>query len=97
MDSVQWKGREIENPILRFLVGFCAMVLSFVALMAAMLAIPLSVIMGVLGVLVMAVLIPVSFPLHLVLRLLGRKGFLSTGESEGFSYVIDTDAFRKAP
>ena len=35
-----------------------------------------------------------SVPLHLILRALGRQGFLSHNESEGYTYYLTSQGFR---
>lgn len=81
--NVEWKGREVESPMLRPLVAFGAIVIGCLgAFITAALA---------------AIVIPFSLPLHLLLRMLGRRGFLVRGEGWRFSYAVDLGGFRKAP
>ena len=81
--NVEWRGREVENPVLRPLVAFAAVA---VGCLAASMAIARA-----------AIVIPASLPVHLVLRALGRKGFLTTREGLRFSYRVDLEGFRKLP
>ena len=53
------------------------------AYLTFLLALPL-----VLGVMLLSV------PLHLILRALGRQGFLSHNESEGYTYYLTSQGFR---
>lgn len=79
--SIMWGEREVENPILRFLVGTTAMLGAMLGLLMAMLAF---------------VLIPVTLPLHVLLKALGLRGFTEISEDGSMSYKIDRNAFRKA-
>ena len=87
MNRVQWsleqRGRQVEGPVLRPLIAFGAMV---VGCLGAFVTIGLA-----------AIVIGLSLPLHLVLRVLGRKGFLTTSERRRFRYAVDLEGFRKAP
>ncbi len=101
MQSVQRNGREVENPILRRLVAFGAMALgflrsfgNFLAILLVLIGIALSVI---LDFVVSAILIFLTFPFHLLLRVLGRKGFLTTVRDGRFSYTVNLEGFRRAP
>lgn len=78
--SVKWNGKEVENPILRVLV------LIWVAG---------SVTFGILClVLVFAIVIPLSIPVHFILKLCHRRGFVKL-EGNSFSYDVGLDGFRK--
>ncbi|MBS1895468.1 MAG: hypothetical protein JST59_29565 [Actinobacteria bacterium] len=81
--NVEWRGREVENPILRPLVAFAAIA---VGCLGASMAIARA-----------AILVPASLPVHLLLRALGRKGFLTRREGSRFSYRVDLEGFRKSP
>lgn len=87
--SVTWRGREIERPLLRQLAAVTAIVLG--AVMA-----PVALIVAVFGAAFTAVLVALTFPLHLVLRLLGRRGFLDV-EGGRVRYAVERRGFREAP
>lgn len=86
--SVTWRGREIENPALRQLAAVATIVLG--GAMA-----PVGLIVAVLGLAFTAVLLPLTFPLHLVLRLLGRRGFIEV-KGGRVRYAVERQGFREA-
>jgi len=86
--SVTWRVREVQNPALRQLAAVATIVLG--AIMA-----PVGTIVAVLGLSLTAVLLPLSLPLHLVLRLLGRRGFIGV-EGGRVRYAVERQGFREA-
>jgi hypothetical protein len=81
MTSVKWRGREVENPILRKLVGVYAIVMAT---------------FGMVFVIVFFVIVmPLSYPFHLLLRVFGRKGFVEW-DGRNFSYNIGKEGFKRA-
>ena len=86
--SVTWRGREVENPALRQLAAVATIVLGAVTA-------PVGLIVTVIGLALTAVLLPLSFPLHLMLRLLGRRGFIEV-EWGRVRYAVERQGFRKA-
>lgn len=86
--NVTWRGREVEAPVVRQLAALAALVLApvtaFVGLAVA-----------VVGLALTAALIPLTFPLHLVLRLLGRRGFVDV-ERGRVRYAVEREGFRRA-
>jgi hypothetical protein len=82
--SIKWRGREVEHPVLRALVATWA------------------VLMVILGLILIAltflVFIPLSIPVHFLLKLCGRRGFVKWDATHtNFSYEIGRDGFRRAP
>lgn len=47
-----------------------------------------------LTVLVLAIVIPLSLPAHVVLRAFGRKGFVRHNSDGTISYEVDFDGFK---
>lgn len=88
MPSVKWNGREVQNPILRKLVVLFVLLWIPVGLAGALLGFILCI-----GLCV--VLPPVTLPLDVVLKALGRRGFFRQ-EGSGFNYAIDHRAFGRA-
>jgi hypothetical protein len=78
--SVRWRGREVESP------GVCAMV--------AVVAIVVGSVGAGLGILLAGILIAMSLPLHPVLRLLGREGFLTVANGRR-TYAPGRRGFRR--
>jgi hypothetical protein len=77
---VSWRGREVESPTVRAVItAFAIVVGSFAA---------------ALGILLAGILIAVSLPLHPLLRLLGREGFL-TVEDGRLTYAVGRRGFRR--
>ena len=85
--SIKFKDREVESPLLRVLFG---------AIMAAgwLLAGLYAVFLAVVMIIVVTIVI---VPLHFVLRLLGRNGFIHASPSGPLVITIrfGNDAFRK--
>jgi hypothetical protein len=86
--SVTCRGREVETPVLRQLAAVAAIVLGSVMALVGL-------IVAVLGFAITAVLVPLSLPLHLVLRMLGRKGFIEV-QSGRMRFAVEREGFRKA-
>lgn len=82
MTKVSWRGREIHNPAIRFF--------------AVVIALPIGVVVAVVGMLIWLPLIMLSVPLHFVLIALGRRGFSSRSAGGGTNYIVKLDGFRKA-
>lgn len=101
MKNVQRNGPEVVDRILRPLVAFRATALGSLGFFGTLLAILLIVIgvalSYVISVILTVILIPLTFPLDLLLRVLGRKGFLTMTRAGRFSYTVDLEGFRKAP
>lgn len=84
MPSVKWNGREVQNPILRKLV-----------VLFVLLWIPVGLAGALLGFILCIGLLPVTLPLDVVLKALGRRGFFRQ-EGSSFNYAIDHRAFGRA-
>ncbi|HVX32582.1 MAG TPA: hypothetical protein VHA80_05515 [Solirubrobacterales bacterium] len=78
--EVTWMGREVGSPTLRAVI--------------AVIAVALGVVVAGLGIVLAGILIALSVPLHLVLRALGRAGFL-TVEGRSLTYEVGRHGFRR--
>jgi hypothetical protein len=81
--SVTWNDREVENPFLRVVVSVVAIVLGLLGAIVGLLGL-------FLAIAVLAIVIPLSIPVHLILVKTGRKGFW-----EGNNYKVGAEGFRK--
>lgn len=87
--SINWRGREVERPSLKLLaVAFVILVgaASFVA----------DITIAVIGSFLTLCLAVLRLPLHLGLRLLGRKGFFTLAAGRA-RFALGLAGFRKAP
>jgi hypothetical protein len=87
--SIEWRGREVESPLVRRLA------LAFVILFGAALLVA-GVTVAVIGTFLTLFLAVLSLPLHLVLRLLGRRGFFTASAGRA-RFALGLGGFRKAP
>ncbi len=73
--SIQFNGKEVRNPLLRVLVVGIVVVLlvAVVVVMVVGIMIFMPALLIILGVAV--ALFILSIPVHIVLRLMGRRGF----------------------
>jgi len=81
--SVQFRGREVQNPVLRVLIVL------FLAIL-----VPVSMLWVLIIVALLIVLSPVLLPAHFVLRALGRKGFVRR-DGDTISIIIDNTALER--
>ncbi|MDB5164362.1 MAG: hypothetical protein JWS12_980 [Candidatus Saccharibacteria bacterium] len=81
---VKFKGKEVQNPILRTLLGLLGAALALIGAVLAMAAVALSV-----------VLLPVIVPVHYLLRWRGRKGFLIKEPDGRISIDLSFAGFHK--
>jgi hypothetical protein len=84
MTSIKWNGQEVTDPALRSIVATFAICLG-------LLAIPLAL----AGMVLAIILLPITLPLDLLLKRLGRRGFI-TNDNGQLSYAIGHNAFRRA-
>lgn len=82
---VKYKGREVCNPLARVLITIFALCYAAVAIA-----------FGVALVLLSLVVLPITLPLHLLLRLFGRRGFFYVKPGGTFTYAIGPGAFGRA-
>ena len=81
--SLKFRDREIENPTLRVFV------LIFVVIAA-----PIIVVFGILGVALFLCLCPIWLPTHFILKKCGRRGIYRKGNGR-LEICFDHEAFRK--
>ena len=78
--KIKWGEKEIENPILRAVAVPFVLVVGGIAMFGAIVA--------------LMILVPISIPLHALLRLCGRRGFIEKTDSGGTAYNVSSDGFR---
>lgn len=83
MTSVTWNGREVQNPILRFIVATVAICFGLLGVLFALLVVALLI-----------VLLPITIPLHFLLRACNRKGFFRNDQGKA-TYSVDVQSFRR--
>jgi len=92
--EIQWKGREVRNPILRILLGFIGLIMSIFGIIIAVLGIVVTMLGIVVAMFVIVLIIaasPIWLIIHLILKVSGRKGFIR----EGLPIKFDNEAFKK--
>ena len=92
--KIEWKGKEVKNPILRILLGFIGIVVAILGIVVSVLGIVVTM-LGIVVVIFVIVLIMATSPIwliiHLILKVSGRKGFIK----RGLSIKFDNEAFKK--
>jgi hypothetical protein len=78
--SVKYDGREIAHPIVR-LFAICVLL-------------PIGLFMTVIGLMVLIAVAFFAVPLDLLLRIFGRRGFMTVDEKGDYSYNVTADGFR---
>lgn len=86
--SIKWRDREIENPLMRKIAIVVGIPIFALCAGAAIL-------MLFAGVVLLFTVCVVTFPLHLALRLCGRRGFV-TSENGSLTYSPSWAGFRRA-
>ena len=84
----RWRGREVYHPLAK--VGIAV---------AMVVMLPIGFLTMVVVVAITIVTLPISIPLHFVLKAMGRKGFLRhevKGLKESIRIVLDHTGFQKA-
>lgn len=87
---VEFRGKEVTNPVLRALAaGVILPIAAVVSIFGAIFAF-------IVPVLVIVVFSPVLVPLHFILRALGRKGFMEYNrETDYFTITVNRAAFQR--
>jgi hypothetical protein len=80
--SVTFRDKEVQNPVLRILIGISAI---FMVLLGV-----------VLMIISLFIIIPLSIPVHFLLRVCGRAGFTDHHSDGTFSYNVTTAGFHKS-
>jgi hypothetical protein len=89
--SVKFNGREITSEPLRSIIVVLASLGGLLALMFGIVAMMFGVLLLVLAV----CLLPVVLPLDILLKLFGRRGFITIDDGS-WSYKLHLAAFRRA-
>lgn len=80
-------GKEIQNPLARV-----AIILLFVVV--AVLGTAVAVLVSVLHLVIAVIEVIVTLPVHFVLRLTGRRGFIAKS-ANSYSYKLSASAFER--
>jgi len=80
--SIKFRGKEVQNPIIRMILTFLTIMFGYFALITGYFVPFLGFVMWILIVGLFLVSSPITIPLHLALRALGRRGFIEMKNGE---------------
>lgn len=82
--SIKWRGREVQNPVLRKLLGSAAILLGLLSLCWWLVCIVFVFAMS-----------PLLVPLHFALKAVGRRGFVAYKDDGTFVIEVSRRGFKR--